>query len=49
MATKNTHREGGELSIFWITSVTYDDVRDEVFAVPETVKSALAAKKADGK
>lgn len=49
MATKNTHREGGELSIFWITSVSYDDVADEVFALPEVVKNALATKKAGGK
>jgi len=47
--TVNTHREGGEVSIFRITSVTYDDVADEVFALPEAVKSALAAKKAGGK
>jgi hypothetical protein len=49
MPTVNTHREGGEVSIFRITSVTYDDVADEVFALPEAVKSALAAKKAGGK
>jgi len=47
--TVNTHGEGGEVSIFRITSVTYDDVADEVFALPEAVKSALAAKKAGGK
>ena len=46
MATKNTHREGGDVSIFRITSVTYDDVSDDVFALPEAVKAALAAKKA---
>lgn len=44
MATKNTHREGGDVSIFRITSVTYDDVSDEVFALPEAVKAALAEK-----
>jgi hypothetical protein len=49
MATKNTHREGGEVSIFWITSVTYDDVRDERFALPEAVRNAIAAKKASKK
>jgi hypothetical protein len=47
MAAKSTHREGGDVSIFRITSVTYDDVSDEVFALPEAVKAALAAKKAD--
>jgi hypothetical protein len=45
MAAKNTHREGGEVSIFRITSVTYDDVSDDVFALPEAVKAALGAKK----
>jgi hypothetical protein len=49
MATKNTHREGGEVSIFWTTSVSYDDVADDVFALPEAVKNALAVKKAGGK
>jgi hypothetical protein len=49
MATKNTHREGGDVSIFRITSVTYDDVSDEVSALPEAVRNALAAKKASGK
>jgi hypothetical protein len=44
--TVNTHREGGEVSIFRIISVTYDDVADEVLALPEAVKSAIAAKKA---
>lgn len=46
MATKNTYREGGDVSIFRITSVTYDDVSDAAFALPEVVKTALAAKKA---
>jgi hypothetical protein len=45
MATKNTHREGGDVSIFRITSVTYDDVSDDVFRLPEAVRAALAAKK----
>ncbi len=49
MPTKNTHREGGDVSIFRIDSVTYDDVGDEVFALPEAVKAAMAAKKASGK
>jgi hypothetical protein len=29
--------------------VTYDDVGDDVFALPEAVKAALAAKKTSGK
>lgn len=49
MPTKTTHREGGGIAIFRITSVTYDDVADEVFALPEAVKNALAAKKTGGK
>lgn len=49
MSSVNTHREGGNASIFRITSVTYDDVADDVFALPEAVKSALAAKKAGAK
>jgi hypothetical protein len=49
MPTKTTHREGRDVTIFRITSVTYDDVADEVFALPEAVKSALAAKKAGGR
>jgi hypothetical protein len=49
MATKTTHREGGDVSIFRITSVTYDDVGDEVFALPAAVRTALAAKKMGAK
>ncbi|MGB2591768.1 MAG: hypothetical protein WAJ96_14040 [Candidatus Acidiferrum sp.] len=49
MPTKNTHSEGGSVSIFTITSVTYDDVSDDVFALPEAVKAALAAGKTGGK
>jgi hypothetical protein len=46
---KTTSRDGDDLAISFITSVIYDDVRDEVFALPEAVKSARAAKKAGGK
>lgn len=49
MATKNTHTEGGDTSIFTILSVTYDDVSDSMFALPEAVKAALAAQKTSGK
>lgn len=49
MATKNTHAEGGDTSIFTITSVTYDDVSDSMVALPEAVKAALAAGKTGGK
>lgn len=48
MATKNTHTEGGDISIFTITSVTYDDVSDDMVALPEAVKAALAAGKTGG-
>lgn len=46
MPTKTTSRDGNDLSISLITSVTYDDVDDSVFALPEAVKQALAAAKA---
>ena len=49
MATKNTHSEGGSVSIFTITSVTYDDVSDDQLALPEAVKAALAAEKTGNK
>jgi len=39
MPTKTTSREGDDLAISLITSVTYDDVDDSVFALPDTVKS----------
>jgi hypothetical protein len=46
MAARATSRDGDDLSISLITSVTYDDVSDDMFALPEAVKSTLAAKKA---
>jgi len=49
MAAKATSRDGDDLSISLITSVTYDDVSDDVFELPEAVKSALAANKAASK
>jgi hypothetical protein len=43
MPVKDTSREGGNIGIFLITSVTYDDVDDAVFALPEAVKKAKTA------
>jgi hypothetical protein len=48
VATKNTSRDGKDVSVFTITSVTYDDVDDAVFALPEAVQKAKAAKKPGG-
>ncbi|MFZ0639877.1 MAG: hypothetical protein WA020_14270 [Candidatus Acidiferrales bacterium] len=42
MPVKTIGREGNDLSISLITSVTYDDVDDAVFALPEAVKKAIA-------
>ena len=41
MATKTTTRDGDSLSILSITSVTYDDVPDSVFALPDVVRAKL--------
>jgi len=49
MPAKSTSRDGDDLSVSLITSVSYDDVSDDVFALPEAVKNALAAKKTAGK
>ncbi|HET8925577.1 MAG TPA: hypothetical protein VFN26_21520 [Candidatus Acidoferrum sp.] len=45
MAAKTTSRDGDDLTISLITAVTYDDVKDEVFALPKAVKVAVAVKK----
>lgn len=45
MAAKTTSRDGDDLTISLITAVTYDDVKDEVFALPKAVKVAVADKK----
>lgn len=45
MPAKTTSRDGKDLAITLITSVTYDDVQDSVFALPEAVKNAEAGKK----
>jgi hypothetical protein len=44
MPAKATSREADDLAITLITSVTYDDVKDSVFALPEAVRKAAAAK-----
>lgn len=48
MATKTTSRDGDDLTISLITSVTYDDVADDVFTLPAAVKAAAAQKKKSG-
>jgi hypothetical protein len=47
MAVKNTSRDGADVSIFTIDSVTYDDVADSVFALPPSVQKAKSAAKPD--
>jgi hypothetical protein len=42
MPAKTTSREAGDVVINLITSVTYDDVDDSVFVLPEPVKKAVA-------
>jgi hypothetical protein len=41
MPAKTTSRDGDDLAFTLITSVTYDDVNDSVFALPDAVKAAL--------
>ena len=41
MAAKTTTRDGDSLSVFTITSVTYDDVPDSVFTLPGAVRTKL--------
>jgi hypothetical protein len=48
MPVKDTSRDGGDVSVFTITSVTYDDVDDGVFGLPEAVRKAKAAAKSGG-
>ena len=45
MPAKTTSRDGNDLSMSLITSVTYDDVDDSVFALPDAVKQAVSAAK----
>jgi hypothetical protein len=49
MPVKDTSRDGDDLSIFTITSVTYDNVGDAVFRLPEAVQKAKAAAKTAAK
>ena len=42
MAATTTSRDGDEVSVDKITSVTYDDVDDAMFALPEAVRKAVA-------
>ena len=41
MPVKNTSRDGDEVSVFTITSVTWDDVSDSVFELPVAVRAKL--------
>ena len=45
MAAKTTSRDGDDLTINLITAVKYDDVKDDVFALPEAVQVAVTEKK----
>lgn len=45
MSTRNTGRDANGLTIGLVTSVTYDDVDDSVFELPDAVKKALAQEK----
>jgi hypothetical protein len=41
MATSNTTRDGDDVSLFTITSVTWDDVPDSVFELPAAVRAKM--------
>jgi hypothetical protein len=41
MPTKNTTRDGDDLSVFTVTSVTWDDVPDSVLELPAAVRARL--------
>lgn len=41
MATTVTSRDGADVSVDRLTSVTYDDVDDQAFALPEAVRQAV--------
>ena len=45
MSTKTTGRDSNGVSIGLITSVTYDDVDDSVFVLPDAVRKAVAQEK----
>lgn len=42
MPTKNTTRDGDDVSVFTIVSVTWDDVPDSVFELPAAVRARLS-------
>jgi len=42
MPVKTTSRDGNDVFIATVTSVTYDDVADSVFALPEAVRKEKA-------
>jgi hypothetical protein len=44
-ASKTVSRDGDDVAITLVTAVTYDDVDDSVFALPEEVKRAMSAAK----
>jgi hypothetical protein len=46
MPTRTTTRDGNDLTISLTTTVTYDDVYDSVFVLPETVRKAAARPRA---
>lgn len=41
MPTKNTTRDGDEVSVFTIEGVTWDDVRDSIFELPPAVRARV--------
>jgi hypothetical protein len=48
MPTKTTGRDATGVSVSLVTSVTYDDVDDSVFALPDAVKKAVAQEQQKG-
>jgi len=46
LATRSTSKDGDSVSIFLISSATYDDVDDAGFALPEAVRKAAERAKA---
>ena len=43
-----TTRDGYDVSVFTIASVTWDDVPDSVFALPQAVRAKLAERAKHG-
>lgn len=48
MAARTTSVDGDDVSISLITSVTYDDVDDQIFTLPGAIKAKLSEKKSIG-